>query len=194
MLYSTQAQESASWARRSMVVTLRTANDPLSLAAAVRPIVRSVDPAVPITDLRTMESVVSSTVAQPRFRTLLLALFAAVALVLAAVGIAAVMAYTVTQRTHEIGVRMALGAQRRDVLRLVIGQGMRPTLLGVALGLVVSFATTRLLAGLLYGVEPTDAPTFLAVALLLSTVALGASSVPAWRASRVDPMVAMRRE
>jgi len=141
-----------------------------------------------------MEQRVATAMAPSRFRTTLIALFAAVALILACVGIYGVISYSVTQRTHEIGIRLALGAQRRNVLRLVLGQGALLAVIGVILGLGGAFALTRLMAGLLFGVTPTDAAIFTCVPLGLTGIALLASYLPARRATKVDPLVALRYE
>ena len=141
-----------------------------------------------------MSGLVARSIAPRRFNMLLLGAFASIALVLAIVGIYGVIAYSVTQRTHEIGIRIALGARTTDVLRLIVTQGMMLTLLGVGLGLAGSFITTRLMRSLLYGVSATDPLTFFAVSLLLSIVALLACYIPARRAAKVDPMVALRYE
>jgi len=177
-----------------MYLVVRTATEPLSLVAAIRSQVQAEDKDQPIANLRTMEQIVSNSISQRRFSTLLLGLFAAVALLLASIGTYGVMSYSVTQRTREIGVRMALGAESRDVLKLVVGEGMKLALAGVALGLVASLALTRLMTSLLYGVSATDAPTFAAVALSLTVVALLACWIPARRATKVDPMIALRCE
>ncbi len=175
-------------------LVVRTAGDPLAIAADVRRAVREVDKDQPVTSILSMEQILADSVALPRFRTLLLTLFAALALLLAAVGIYGVMSYTVTQRTHEIGIRMALGAQNTDVLRLVVGQGLKLALLGIAIGLGGAFALTRILTGFLYNVTASDPLTFSLVSLLLAGVALLACYIPARRATKTDPLVALRYE
>jgi putative ABC transport system permease protein len=141
-----------------------------------------------------MEQLVSNSISRPRLYAVLLGIFAAVAVALTAIGIYGVMAYSVNQRRRELGIRMALGASRADVLRLVVGQGLRLTLMGVTFGLVASFAASRLIATMLFDVSPTDVVTFVAVPALLACAALGASYLPAQRATRIDPMVALRDE
>jgi len=173
---------------------VRTTTDPLSLVSAVRAQVQSVDNSQPIYNVNTMNAMIAAAVAPRRLNLVLLGGFAALALVLAAVGIYGVMANLVTQRTGEIGLRMALGAQRSDVLRLVIGRGLRLTLVGTAIGLGVSFAMLRLVRSLLYDVSATDPFTFVAITALLLLVALVACYLPARRATRVDPLVALRSE
>ncbi len=180
--------------RRTMYLSIRTAGEPQNMLNSVREQVRSLDPNLPLFNVATMEERLAESVAQPRFNVLLLGIFAAVALVLAAVGIYGVMSYSVSQRTHEIGIPMALGAQPADVLKLVVRQGMVLTLIGVAAGLAASFALTRFLSSLLYGVSATDPVTFAGVALLLAAVALAASYLPAQRATKGDPLVALRYE
>jgi len=177
-----------------MSLSIRTNGDPLTLVGAVRQQVLAIDKNQPVYDARTMEQVISESIASRRFAMLLLTIFAAVALLLSMVGIYGVMSYSVTQRTHEIGVRMALGAGVRDILKLIVGQGMLLVLIGVGIGLVAAFAITRVLSSLLFGVSSTDPVTFAGVAMLLTAVALLACLVPARRAMRVDPMVALRYE
>jgi putative ABC transport system permease protein len=153
-----------------------------------------VDNQIPVSDVHTMEELMSVSLAQQRFNMFLLGLFAALALILAAVGIYGAMSYSATQRTHEIGIRTALGAQRRDVLRLVMNDGAKIALFGITIGIAGALALTRLMAGLLFEVKPTDPVTFAAVAILLAFVTLVACYIPARRAMRVDPMVALRYE
>ena len=178
----------------SLYVAVRTSGDAGALAASVRREVAAVDPEQPIANVRTMEERLAESVAQRRFNMTLLGVFACVALVLAGVGVYGVMAYAVSRRTHEIGIRVALGAQRGDVVRLVLRQGMWLALGGVGAGLAGAYAATRLMSGLLYGVSPTDPLTFAGVAALLAAVGLLACLVPARRATKVDPMVALRYE
>jgi predicted permease len=179
---------------QDMTILVRTRNEPTALVPALRDAVRTIDPNQPITNISTLEKSVSDSIAQPRLNMLLMSLFGALALILAAVGIYGLLSYTVTERTKEIGIRMALGAEVTDVLRLVLKQGMTLALLGEAIGLVGAFALTRLIRGLLFGVASTDPTTFIAVAAVLSSVALLACYVPARRASKVDPLVALRYE
>lgn len=175
-------------------VILRTTGDPQALADDVRAVVRSLDPNLPISEIRTMEQVAGTAVARPRLNLLLLGGFAALALLLAAIGLYGVIAYSVTQRRAEIGVRVALGASRPDVLRLVVGQGVRLTLAGLLVGLAGALVLTRLMSSLLFGVEPTDPLTLAAVAALLTAVALLASWIPAHRAAGTNPAIALRAE
>ena len=176
-------------------LSVRTdAADPMSLITAVRDEIKSLDPELPVSQAGTLESRFATAVAQPRFRTTLIASFAALALVLAVVGTYGVISYTVTQRTHEIGIRVALGASRKSVLKLVLGQGTALAIAGVLIGLAASFALTGLLRNLLFNVSATDWPTFAGTTLLLSGTALLACYFPARRATRVDPMQALRHE
>src|SRR5882724_1894901 len=177
-----------------MTVLVRTSGAPLAMAAAVREQVWAIDKNVPVTHLQTMDQVFGDSVAQPRFSMLVVGLFAALALVLASVGIYGVMAYSVSRRAHEIGVRMALGARTGQVLKLVLKEGMTLTLMGIAVGLFGAFALTRLIATLLFGVSAKDPFTFISVAALLAAVALVACYIPARRATKVDPLVALRYE
>jgi putative ABC transport system permease protein len=175
-------------------VVIRSSGDPLALTASVREAVREVDRDLPIANIRSMDQIMSNMAGDARFRTLLLGVFAAVALLLAAIGIYGVISYSVAQRTREVGIRIAIGAQNRDVLRLVVGQGMKLALIGVGVGIAGAFAFTRVLSGLLFNVSATDPLTFVGVSTLLALVALLACYVPARRAMNVDPMVALRCE
>jgi ABC-type antimicrobial peptide transport system permease subunit len=156
--------------------------------------VAAVDPEQPAYQIRTMDEVVEGSLVGRRLAMLLLSIFSGAALLLAAVGIYGIMAYWASQRSNEMGIRRALGAQKGDVLGLVVGQGVKLTLIGVGIGIIGALALTRSLSSLLYGVKPTDPPTFIAVSLILTAVALVASYIPARRATRVDPMVALRYE
>jgi putative ABC transport system permease protein len=176
------------------VLVVRTRLEATSIAPAVQRAVASVDKTQPIANVKTMEQLIGESHAQPRFYALLLGVFATVALFLAVVGIYAVVGYTVAQRTHEIGIRMALGAKAGDVLRMIVGQGMTQAALGIVLGLVASIGLTRLLAGMLFRVGANDPITLAGVTLLLATVALFAAYVAARKAARVDPMEALRVE
>ena len=175
-------------------LVIRTVGDPLSLVAAIRQAVWAVDRDQPISNIRTMEEILAGEVSQRRLGMSLLAAFAALALLLAALGIYGVLSYAVTQRTPEIGVRLALGAQPRDVLRMVVSDGLRLVLLGLGIGLTASFALTRVMANLLFGVRANDPLTFVTVSLLLILVSLIACYLPARRAMKVDPLVALRHE
>jgi putative ABC transport system permease protein len=175
-------------------LVVRASGDGGALAEAVKTQVRAVDADVAVAKVRTMTEVVSASLSRQRFAALLFSLFALVALVLAGVGIYGVMAYSISQRTREIGIRMALGAEPRDILRLVVGRGARLTLIGVVAGLAAAFALTRLMSGLLFGISATDPITFLTIALLLTAVALLASYIPARKAMRVEPTIALRYE
>lgn len=178
----------------SASVFLRAQDDSSSLANAVRSEVRSIDPSVPVAKVQTMEQVLATAQSRPRFLTLLLTLFSTVALTIATVGIYGVISFSVARRAKEFGLRIALGAQHKDVIGLVMKQGALLTLLGVVAGICAAFALTRLMASLLFGVQPTDPLTFVSVPLLLAAVALSASFIPAQRASKVSPMEALRHE
>jgi len=177
-----------------MNLIVRTATDPLNLTAAVRREVQALDPNQPVFNVSTMEKTIDESLGTQRLSMTLLAVLASLALILAAVGIYGVMSYTVSQRTHEIGIRLAVGAQPRDVFRLVLGHGMTLTLIGVVIGLMGAFGLTRLMTRRLFGVAPTDPTTFAGIAVLLIGVALVACYLPGRRATRVDPLVALRYE
>jgi putative ABC transport system permease protein len=177
-----------------MTLIVRSATNPGGLVSAVSNSVHVVDPEVPLQDILTLDDVVSNSISQQRFNMLLLGAFAGIALLLAAIGIYSVLSYSVRRRVQEIGIRLALGARIADVLRMVVVEGMKPTLLGLALGTLCALALGRVLSSLLYGVKPSDPLTFLVVAILLALVALLATVVPAYRAAKVDPMVALRYE
>ncbi len=178
----------------SVAIVARSGKDPQGLAKPIASVVQSIDKDLPTYAPKTLEQYLSGTIAIPRFNTFLLAIFAALAMILTAVGLYGVISYTVAQRTHEIGIRMALGAQPSDMLRLVVGQGMRLALLGVGLGLIAALGLTRFLSSLLFGVSSTDPVSFAVVVMMLFAVVLLACYIPARRAMRVDPMVALRYE
>ena len=172
-----------------LTFVVHTEGDPASVVAAARNEVAAVDKDLPIFDVKTLDQYVSESLAQPHFSSLLLGVFAGLALALAAVGLYGVIAYSVVQRKHEFGVRMALGAERQDVLRMVVGHGMVLTLAGAGIGLLGALALTRFLGSLLFGIRPSDPTTFAAVLLVITVVALLASYIPARRATKVDPLV-----
>jgi putative ABC transport system permease protein len=177
-----------------ITLVVRTSGDPASYASAMKEVVWSFDRNLPVSEVFTMDQVVADANAEPRFEMLLLGVFAVVALVLAAVGIYGVMSYSVSRRTHEIGIRLSLGATRGEVLRMVVRQGMALALFGAVAGLIGALLLSHLLTGMLYGIRPNDPLTFGGVAALLGLVALLATYVPARRATRIDPMVALRYE
>ena len=182
------------WLLSPRHLVVRTAGNPLAIAPAIRQAVAALDNEVPISDIRPLNQIAGEPAAPRRFIMVLLGFFAALALLLAGVGIYGVMAYSVSQRTHEIGIRMALGAQQSEILRRVIGQGLVPVLLGMGAGLAGAVGLSRFLSSLLFQVQPTDSVTFAVVPLGLFVVALLACFIPARRAAKVDPMVALRYE
>ncbi|HEX8748974.1 MAG TPA: FtsX-like permease family protein, partial [Pyrinomonadaceae bacterium] len=169
-------------------------DDPVRLINTIRQQVLALDRNQPVFNARSMEQVIAESIASRRFAMLLMTIFAVVALLMASVGIYGVMSYSVTQRTHEIGIRMALGASARDVLKMVVGQGMLLVLIGLGCGLLGAFAVTRVMSSMLFGVSTTDPLTFMVISLLLALVAFLACYIPARRATRVDPMTALRYE
>jgi predicted permease len=178
----------------AMTLMVRTANDPRGSLATVRGVFRELDRNLPVTDVKTMVEHLGFSLFPARMAATLLGAFGLLALLLAAIGLYGVMAYSVSMRTREIGVRMALGASRRDVLLLVARQGMTLTLAGIVIGLGAAFALTRLLGSLLYGLSATDPATFVGISILLGGIALFAGFIPARRATRIDPMTALRYE
>ncbi len=192
-LYTPYSQSGREW-KRWMNLAIRSSQEPAALAAAVKSRLWKIDSQIPATKVRSMAEVVSISVATERFNMLLLGIFAALALALAAIGIYGVVAYSVTQRTHELGIRVALGAQSKDVLSLVIGQGMKLVVVGLGIGLAAAFGLTRLMRTLLFNINPGDPLTFALVAVALMGIALLACYLPALKATRVDPMVALRSE
>jgi putative ABC transport system permease protein len=184
----------ADWHPYPMQLALRTQSQPSSLVSAATAAIHSIDNDQPVTDIMTMDDVVDSSLSQRRFSMLLLAAFAVLALLLAAVGIYSVLAFAVRRRVREIGIRVALGAEMKDILRLVITEGMKPALVGLLLGVAGALALGRVIASFIYGIAAYDPLTFAAVASLLAAVALLASIIPAYRAARIEPTRALREE
>ena len=179
---------------RGMSLVVKAQGDPNALAAPVRRAVRALDPTLPVANIRTMDDVVAATLSAPRFTGMLLGVFAGLALALSAIGIYGVLSYVVSRRTREIGIRVAIGAGRAQVLGLVLGSGVGLSLVGIVIGLAVAASLSRLMTTLLHDVKPGDPATFAAVAVILTAVAVAASLVPAWRATRVDPVRALKAE
>jgi putative ABC transport system permease protein len=177
-----------------MSIVLRTSMEPLAATSALRSAISQIDPNQPLVNVRSMDQNIQTSVAQPRFRTWLIGTFAALALVLAAVGVYGVMSYSVTQRTSEIGIRVTMGAQPSDITRIIVGEGLRLALVGVAVGVVGALLLSRVLRTFVFGVSTSDPATFVGVAVVLTLVGAAASYFPARRATRVDPLVALRYE
>jgi putative ABC transport system permease protein len=175
-------------------LAVRTATDPAGATATIRAAIKQLSASMPVYDVRTMADRVTTSISPQRFNMFLLSAFAGLALLLASVGIYSVLAYTVRQRVREIGIRMAMGAQAGDMLRLLIASGMRPTLLGIVIGLATAVALSRVLATLVFGVRPMEVPTLFAGSFLLATVSFVACLIPTYRATRVDPVQALREE
>jgi predicted permease len=180
--------------QRTSYLVIRTSGDPMSIANSVRTEIRNLDRALPIANVRTLDDVMNTARSRPRFLTLLLTLFSSLSLTLAALGIYGVISYSVAQRTNEIGIRMALGAQSADVLRLVGITGVRLAVAGIAIGAIGALALTRTMSGLLFGVSSIDPATFVLMAVALGLVTLVACYIPARRAAKVDPLIALRYE
>jgi predicted permease len=177
-----------------LTLTVRTKSDPHGAVSAVTDAIHQVGPDIPVTDVLSMDDVIAQSMSPQRFNMLLLAAFAGLALLLAAVGIYGVLSYSVRRRVREIGIRMALGASQSNILRLVVGDGMKPILIGVAIGLTAAVALSRFMASLVFGVPPTDPLPFTVVALLLVVVGIVANTLPAYRATRVEPVRTLREE
>jgi putative ABC transport system permease protein len=193
VMYQPHAQKSFGWLRW-MTIVVRTNVEPLSLNAAVRNRIQEIDKDQPVYNVGTMEQLLAKSIAQTRFSTFLLGVFALFALILSAIGIYGVVSYAVSQRTREIGIRMALGAARSNIFRLIVGEAMALFVLSLGLGLVAALGATRLLKSLLYGVGTNDPITFASIAFLTATVAFIAAWLPARRAARLDPIIALRGE
>ena len=178
----------------AMSLVIRTALDPSTVARSAQQIVRAIDPSLPVYDVVTIDDRIAKSIGQPRFETTLLTFFAGSALFLAAIGIFGVVAHSTAQRTQEIGIRMALGADRARVVKTVMRDGLRPVLFGIALGLAAAFFLSRILKSTLFQVTTTDPPSFLLAAVLLTLVAVAACLIPARRATKVDPMIALREQ
>jgi putative ABC transport system permease protein len=178
----------------TMYAVVRTKADPASVMGGTRQAIRGLDPDLPVTEAASLATLRDNSMAQPRFSMLLIVSFAVLALLLACIGLYGVISYSVMQRTQEIGVRMALGAQRGTVFKMILGQGARLAGIGIAIGVLAALVLTRLLSSFVYGIRVTDPLTFLGVSLMLAAVALFACYLPARRATHVDPMVALRYE
>jgi putative ABC transport system permease protein len=189
-----QWHKSVGNAIRGMTLVVKARVEPETLTSAIRQQLRDLDPNLPVADVQTMSDVVDATLSTPRFTGMLLGVFAALALILSAIGTYGVLSYVVSQRNREIGIRVAIGAQRSQIMKLVLRSGLALALGGILIGVTLAAWTARLMRGLLYDIRPDDPSTFIVVALVLSAVAVLASFVPAWRASRVDPVVVLKGE